>query len=72
MGRVHRQNEIHSLTHLHIILSDKVSKEYKQVEIIKMKMFAIVQLAPSGDSMVDTTCAISMHSQGRSLQCTNK
>ena len=39
---VHKLNEINSLTHLHIV-SHKMSKEYKQtVEIIKMKMFAIV------------------------------
>ena len=42
VGGVHILNEINSLTHLHII-SHKVSKEYKQtVEIIKVKMFAIV------------------------------
>ena len=35
-----------------------MNKEYKQtVEIIKMKMFAIVYLAPSRDSMVDTRAA---------------
>ena len=32
-----------------------MNKEYKQtVEIVKMKMFAIVYLAPSRNSMVDT------------------
>ena len=42
VGGVHKLNEINSLTHLHII-PHKVSKEYKQtVEIITMKMFAIV------------------------------
>ena len=42
VGGVHKLNEINSLTYLHII-SHKVSKEYKQmVEIMKMKMFAIV------------------------------
>ena len=42
VGGVHKLNEINSLTHLHII-SHKVSKEYKQtVEIIKVKMFAII------------------------------
>ena len=41
-GGVHELNEINASTHLHII-SHKMNKEYKQtVEIIKMKMFAIV------------------------------
>ena len=60
MGGVHKLNEINSLTHLQII-------SHKTVEIIKLKMFAIVSLAPSRDSMVDTTCAMSMHNQDRSL-----
>ena len=68
MGGVHKLNEINSLTHLHIMY--KMSKEYKQtIEIIKM--FAIVSLAPSGDSMVDTRCAMAMHSQDRSLLTNN-
>ena len=42
VGGVHKLNDINSLTYLDII-SHKVSKEYKQtIEIIKMKMFAIV------------------------------
>ena len=58
MGGVHKLNEINSLTQLYIIL-------HKTVEIIKIKMFVV--LASSRDSMVDTTCTISMHSQDRSL-----
>ena len=57
---VHKLNEINSLTKLHIIL-------HKTVEIIKMKMFVVVLLAASCDSMVDNTCTMSMHSQDRSL-----
>ena len=71
MGGVHKINEINSFTHLHTI-SHKMNKEYKQtVEIIKMKMFQIVQLAPSRNSTVDTTCAMSMQSQDRSLLTNN-
>ena len=58
MGGVPKLNEINSLTQLYIIL-------HKTVEIIKIKMFVV--LASSRDSMVDTTCTISMHSQDRSL-----
>ena len=44
VGGVHKPNEINSFNHLHII-SHRMNKEYKQtVEIIKMKMFAIVIL----------------------------
>ena len=42
MGGEHKLKKINSLTRLHII-AHKVSKECKQtVEIIKMKIFAIV------------------------------
>ena len=61
MGGVHKLNEINSLTQLHII-------SHKTVEIIKMKkLCGCLELASSHDSMVDTTCTMSMHSQDRSL-----
>ena len=45
-----------------------MNKEYKQtVKIVKMKMFAIVYLAPSRDSMVDTIWTMPMHSEDISL-----
>ena len=55
MGGVHKLNEINSLTQLHTI-------SYKTVEIIKMKMFVVVLLASSRNSVVDTTCTMPMYS----------
>ena len=57
MGGVHKLNEIGSLTHLQIMSHKTVEK----------RCLRLSKMVPSRDSMVDTICAMSMHSQDRSL-----
>ena len=55
VGGVHKLSEINSLTHLASTHNIAQNEDIGDCP------------APSRDSMVDTTCAISMHSQDRSL-----